>query len=186
MMTWGEFFALGASADYQPDRDYRSDLTSPNAVLGAPMSLLIWGSAGGYWPPNLMGEQYRQVQPTDVETLLISGSVDFSTPAQFAEQELLPSLSNGQSVVVAEQGHTGDFWNFQSEAGERLLTSFFDTGVADDSVYTYLPMDFKPAMRFPLLAKVLVGVCLLLAVGLVWAAWAVIRRLARRRAAHRG
>jgi hypothetical protein len=38
-MTWGEFFALGGSADYEPDRDYRADLTCPDATLGAPMSL---------------------------------------------------------------------------------------------------------------------------------------------------
>ena len=185
-MTWGEFFALGASADYQPGRDYRADLETPDAVLGAPMSLLIWGSAAGYWPPFLMDEQYRTVQPTDVQTLLISGSIDFSTPAQFAEQELLPSLHNGQSVVIAEQGHTGDFWSFQSEARRRLLTSFFDTGLADDSLYTTLPMDFKPAMRFPVLAKVLVAVGFLLAIGLVWAVWAIVRRLVRGRAAHKG
>ena len=93
------------------------------------------------------------MQSTEVETLLISGSIDFSTPAQFAEQELLPSLRKGQHVVISEQGHVSDFWQFQPEARQRLLTSFYNTGKADASLYTYLPMDFKPTMRFPLLAK---------------------------------
>jgi hypothetical protein len=61
------------------------------------------------------------------------------------------------------------------------LTSFYDTGTADDSLYAYLPMDFKPAMRFPILAKVLVAVGFLLIVGLVWAAWAILRRMNRRK-----
>lgn len=175
MMTWGEFFAIGGSADYQPGRDYRTELTTPGAVLGSPMSLLIWGSASG-WPITPMVDKYRQVQPSDVETLLISGSIDFSTPAQFARDELLPSLRKGKQVILAEQGHVNDFWDFQPKASERLLTSFYDTGVADDSLYNYLPMDFKPAMRFPTLAKIGLVVSLLLVAGLVWALWSIVRR----------
>ena len=185
MMTWGEFFAIGCSTDYQPGRDYRAELTTPNAVLGAPLSLLIWGSAAGNWPPDTIADQYRRVQPTDVETLLVGGTVDFSTPAQFATNEQLPSLSHGQQVVIAEQGHVGDFWGFQPEARQRLLTSFYDTGTADASLYKYLPMDFKPAMRFPLLAKVLVAVSILLVVGLVWAVWSTLRRIGQRKATHK-
>jgi pimeloyl-ACP methyl ester carboxylesterase len=181
MMTWGEFFAIGASADFETGRDYRVDLTTADAILGSPMSLLIWGSADG-WPVSPMAEEYRQVHPTDVETLLISGSIDFSTPAQFAEQELLPYLRKGKHVVISEQGHTDDFWGFQSEATRRLLTSFYDTGRADDSLYTYLPMDFKPAMRFPLLVKILLVTGILVIIGLAWAAWNTVRRLARRKA----
>ena len=181
MMTWGEFFAIGGSADFQPGRDYRSELTAPGTILGSPMSLLIWGSAGG-WPITPMADQYRQVQPTDVETLLISGSIDFSTPAQFATDELLPSLHHGKQVILAERGHVDDFWGFQPEAAQRLLTSFYDTGVADDSLYSYLPMDFKPAMSFPLLAKVMVGtgLILILAAGLL--VWGIVRGIQRRRA----
>ena len=171
MMTWGEFMALGASADLEPGRDYLRELTGTDIILGAPFSELIWGTAPGNWPPILMADEYRKVNPSDVETLLVSGSIDFSTPAQFAEQELLPSLSNGKHVVIAEQGHVQDFWSFQHAASQRLLTSFFDTGIADDSLYTYLPMDFKPAMSFPLLAKILLGTGVLLIVALGLAVW---------------
>jgi len=183
MMTWGEFFAKGASADYQPGLDYRAALTTPGAVLGSPMALLIWGSVGSNWPPNTIAAQYRQVQPSDLDTLLISGSIDFSTPAQFAEKELLPALSKGQHVVIAEQGHVNDFWGFQPQARQRLLTSFYDTGTADASLYQYLPMDFKPAMRFPTLAKVLLAVSILLVVGLLWAAWSALQRMFQQKAA---
>jgi hypothetical protein len=180
MMTWGEFFAIGSSADYEAGRDYRAELTKPDAILGAPMSLLIWGSADG-WPITPMAAEYRLVHPSDIDTLLISGSVDFSTPAQFARDELLPSLRNGKQVILAEQGHVGDFWAFQPEAAERLLTSFYDTGNGDDSLYTNLPMDFKPAMSFPLLAKILLGTGILLLVGLGWGLWGIIRGIRRRK-----
>jgi pimeloyl-ACP methyl ester carboxylesterase len=184
MMTWGELFAIGRSADYQPGRDYRAELTTPEAVLGAPMSLLVWGSGDG-WPATLMADEYRRVHPSDVNTLLISGSIDFSTPAQFARDELLPSLHKGKQVVLAELGHVNDFWGFQPKAAERLLTSFYDTGVTDDSLYTYLPMDFKPAMRFPTMAKIGMVVSILLVVGLAWAIWDALRRtLARKKSTH--
>ena len=179
LMTWGEFFAVGGSADFEPGRNYRSELVAPGATLGAPMSLLIWGSADG-WPVTPIADEYREVHPTDVETLLVSGSIDFSTPAQFAEAELLPSLRNGRHVVIAEQGHVGDFWAFQGAAAERLLTSFFATGQADDSLYETLPMDFRPTVRLPVVAKVVSITGILLAGILVWAAWTIARR--RRRA----
>ena len=180
MMTWGEFFAIGSSADYEAGRDYRTELTKPDAILGAPMALLIWGSADG-WPITPMAAEYRQVHPSEVETLLISGSVDFSTPAQFARDELLPSLRNGKQVILAEQGHVGDFWAFQPAAAERLLTSFYDTGNGDDSLYITLPMDFKPAMSFPLLAKILMGTGILLLIGLWGIIWGITQGIRRRK-----
>lgn len=180
-MTWGEYFALGMSADYEPGRDYRAELTAPDATFGSPFYLLIWGSASGHWPPIVMDDEYRQVQPSEVETLLISGSVDFSTPAQFAEQELLPSLRNGKHVIIAEQGHTSDFWSFQPEAAEQLLTSFYATGVADDSLYIYLPMDFEPTLRAPTLAKIILAVGVLLMTLLGWAVWGLVRRIQQQR-----
>ncbi len=79
-------------------------------------------------------------------------------------------------MIVAEQGHVGDFWGFQPEAHQRLLTSFYDTGTADTSLYKYLSMDFKPTMRFPLLAKILRGMGGLLILGLGLAIGRIIRR----------
>ena len=176
MSVWGEFFAIGSSADYEAGRDYRTEMDPPNAVLGSPMSLLIWGSAPGNWPPYVIADEYRQVSPTDVETLLINGSVDFSTPAQFAEEELLPSLNNGQCITIAEQGHVNDFWAFQPEARQLLLTSFYDTGKADDSLYQYLPMDFTPKMRFPVIAKILIALSVIVLIGLIFLMWRLFRR----------
>jgi hypothetical protein len=42
------------------------------------------------------------VHPSDVETLLISGSIDVAAPAERATEELLPSLAIGQQVILAE------------------------------------------------------------------------------------
>jgi len=171
LSTWGEFFAIGCSADYEPERDYRVELSSPDPIVGSPLSMLIWGSAAGKWPPILMDEKFRRVNPSDVETLLVNGNLDFSTPAQFTETELLPSLTNAQSIRLKDMGHTNDFWGFQAEARQKLITSFYATGKADASLYKTIPMDFTPKLRFPVLAKILVGLSFVLLVGLGWLLW---------------
>ena len=77
-------------------------------------------------------------------TPAISGTVDFSTPAQVATAELLPALPNGHQVTLAELGHSTDFWSYRPEAGERLLGAFFDHGRIDDSLYAPREVDFEP------------------------------------------
>jgi hypothetical protein len=92
-----------------------------------------------------------------VETLLLSGSVDFANPAELATKKLLPYLKNGKQVILSECGHVGDVLNVFPESTRRMLTSFYDTGVVDTSMNTYKPMDFNVSWSFPTLAKVAVG-----------------------------
>ena len=134
---------------------------------------------GVTWPTQLMPEKFRQVHPTDVETLLISGNIDFSTPAEFATDDLLPVLTRGTQVILSEMGHVNDVMSLQPEAIERLLTSFYDSGVADDSLFVYEPMDFNVGGGFPLLAKLGMGVMLVLIAVAIGIAWLVVRHLAR-------
>jgi hypothetical protein len=94
------------------------------------------------WPIHPIPQEYLEVQPTDVETLLVSGSIDFSTPPQFATEELLPYLSNGEQVILKDLGHVSSFWSSQPEARVHMLNTFFDTGQADASLYTCQPLDF--------------------------------------------
>ncbi len=100
---------------------------------------------------------------------------------QFAEDELLPYLSKGQHVVVAESGHAEMLWS-QPEASERLLNSFYDTGEADDSLFIYQPWEYNVGMGFPLLAKLLVAIIILTPFLLVGLAWLIYRRIRNRRA----
>jgi pimeloyl-ACP methyl ester carboxylesterase len=178
---WGEMYAKAASADLDTARNYAVDMSPPDAILGSPLSLLQWGSVDvRRWPIPLLPEELRRVQRSDVQSLLVSGTVDFSTPAQLATVELLPSLPHGRQVVLAEFGHTADLWKVNPAATERLLTSFFDTGVADSSLYHYAPMDFQASPRLPTLAKLLLGVASALAVGVMAAVWFALKWVHRR------
>ena len=133
------------------------------------------------WPTQqLIPAELRRVQPSDVETLLVSGSVDFSTPAEFATDELLPYLTNGKQVILAEMGHVNDLLRLQPAAIERLATSFYDTGVADDSLFTYAPTDFGVSLGAPTIAKIVLGIVLLLIAVVGMVIWFIVRRIQRR------
>lgn len=132
------------------------------------------------WPHHLIPEQYLPVQATDVETLLVSGSIDFSTPPQFATQELLPYLKNGDQVILKDFGHTETFWYSQAEARAHLLSTYFGTGEVDASLYTNQPVNFDAGLGWPGLAKVLVGAVLAVIILLVALVWFVVRRIRRR------
>jgi hypothetical protein len=85
------------------------------------------------------------VRTSEVETLLIGGALDFSTPPQVATKELLSYLPNGHEVVLPGLGHTGSFFAVQPAAGSRLINTFFARGRVDASLYKPQKVDFTPA-----------------------------------------
>jgi pimeloyl-ACP methyl ester carboxylesterase len=151
IVNLGDFVARGI-IDYDPERDWITDMDPPSSILGSPTSLLIGTAAqqSGGWPVAPMPNEFREVQPSKVETLLVSGRIDYSTPSQFAAEELLPALKNGEQVILSEFGHTADIWSLQPEATRHLLTTFYAAGEVDDSLFTYQPMSFDVGlMSFP-------------------------------------
>jgi len=179
--VWGHNAALRTSlGQFVPERDYRTELNPPDSIIGSPATTAAYAEYTA-WPANLIPEAYRQVQPSDVETLLVSGSIDFDTPAQFARDEFLPSLSNGQQVIVSEAGHGADLVTLQPEALKRLVTSFYDTGVADTSLFVYKPVSFEPRIRTTTIAKLLVAAMIVLPALVIWGVVSVVRRVRRRR-----
>jgi pimeloyl-ACP methyl ester carboxylesterase len=183
--TWGHLLSIGGSTDeyLDPTRDFRSEFDPPDSILGSPMSLLIWGM-GASWPTNLIPEEYLQIQPSDVETLLEAGSVDFLTPPQGAE-ELLPYLSNGELILLEEFGHGNTFWNSQSDARLHMLTTFYNYGEVDASHYTYQPMDFDVGRGWPGLTKTILVIVVVVPVLLVTLTGSAIYFVSRRKRRHR-
>ncbi|TMR97093.1 alpha/beta fold hydrolase [Nonomuraea basaltis] len=176
--VWGEFAASGMIDAEAVDAYYRSG-GDPGSILGNAAADFLW--AGGRltkaWPASPDHAAYRQVRPTEVETLLIGGTVDFSTPAQVATDELLPALPNGHQVILAELGHSDDFWAYRPDAGKRLLSAFFDRGEADDSLYDTREVEFEVgALTMSTVAKILAGTL----AGLALIAIALLGGMARR------
>lgn len=171
--VWGETAAV-AMLDAEVADTYYSAGGDPGSILGNAGTDFLFGGGGltKAWPPNLADDEYRQVQTSDVETLLIGGTVDFATPVVNATDDLLPYLPNGHQVVLAEFGHSTDFWTYQPEASTRLINTFYDTGEVDDSLYSYRTMDFGTTISQTGLGKgfviVMLGFAILAVASLLW------------------
>ena len=120
------------------------------------------------------------MQPSNVETLLIRGELDFATPPQAATQELLPSLPNGHQVVLRGFGHSTTIWTEQTAAGTRLINTFLATGRVDDSLYEPQPVDFTPEVAQAALGKGIAGAMVgLAAMTVLSILWMAVRRKPR-------
>ena len=120
------------------------------------------------------------MRPSEVETLVVGGELDFAIPPQVAHEQLLPSLENGQEIILPGFGHSGDFWDYQPEANRRLINTFLASGGVDDSLYRPQPVDFTPEVTLPALAKgivgSMVGFALVMVGSLLWMAHRVRKR----------
>jgi pimeloyl-ACP methyl ester carboxylesterase len=159
--VWGDVAAVGRS-DAAAARRFFAAHADRGSVIGAPATDLIW--AGGRlldaWPASPDENEYTRVRDSKVETLLVGGSLDFATPPQVATRELLPHLPNGHQVVLANLGHSDDFWGYQRAAGDRLINTFLDTGRVDASLYKRTPIDFTPSVSYGTIAKIVLATLL--------------------------
>jgi pimeloyl-ACP methyl ester carboxylesterase len=183
--AWGDSAAKAYSSEYDfdPEADYIAEVTPGPYLLGSPGSSMGWSSAG-VWPANKIPDEYRMVQPSSVETLMLSGTLDVSTPAQNARNQLLPMMENAHQVLLAEFAHTGDLYFLQREATRHLLTTFFATGEVDDSLYEPNTVNFEPNWGLPLIAKLVVGggaLALIVAALVIFFVVRWLRRVVKRR-----
>ncbi len=152
-IVWGDMYSKGASADMQFNTNYREMLRAyyKTTVLGANMSLLLWGSIAA-WNKTLIPEEYRKPMVSQTETLIIGGNLDTSTPADFARDELMPYLPNGHLVILDNFSHA-DIAMAQPQSYYKLINTFFDTGKVDASVFSPQTIDFNPKKKFYKIAK---------------------------------
>jgi pimeloyl-ACP methyl ester carboxylesterase len=184
MFIWGDLASKAVSADLDSAQDYCANMYSSDMPLGSTMNKLLWGPLSyGHWPIQQLPEKFRKVSQSDVETLLLSGSIDFSAPAEFATKELLPYLKNGKQIILSECGHVGDLLNVHPENTRRILKSYYETGVPDMSLNVYVPMDFKVSWGFPKIAKVVLGLLAFVVIALVSIIYWLIRKYRNRKAA---
>jgi pimeloyl-ACP methyl ester carboxylesterase len=180
--VWGEFASFGMIDAPAAERYYAAG-GDPGSILGNKATDLLWGGPDGFhrvWPDSPDNAEYRTPRPSDVETLLVGGSVDFSTPPESATRELLPTLNRGHQVTLAELGHTGDFWEHQPDAGTRLLTTFYDTGTVDSAGFSARPVDFTPDVGLPTIGRVLAGFVIVAALLTLILLGLMLRRARRR------
>lgn len=179
--SWGDSFAK-AFPDFDPNRDYGKDMAVNESIMGSPGSQIFATMAA--WPGKALDTLYQKPQHSEVDMLLLSGNVDFSTPAEFAAEELMPYYSNAQHLILSEIGHTGDVMWYNREAYVHLVKNYFDTGAIDASLFKHEPMVFEPEMKFAKMAKIglAIGILILILVPtLVWLTVRFFRRYQRKK-----
>jgi len=184
----GDMLSKAGTADLEKYGGIES-VSLGDSIMGAPDAEISWPMAKD-WPIELIPENLREFQETDVEMLLVNGTVDFSTPPT-ALDEARPYFHKAQMVLLSEFSHVEDVYTLQPEAFERLITSYYDTGVADDSLFVYQPLSFEPpgmswsfgptSMSWTLMAKLLATAIVILPALVFWGVISVVRRVRRRR-----
>jgi pimeloyl-ACP methyl ester carboxylesterase len=179
--VWGEY-ASAARLDADVARRYFATGPEPDSNLGVATTAFLWGDGQlvDAWPAATDEDEYDRVRPSNVETLLISGTLDFAAPPQAATKELLPQLRRGRQVLLPGFGHSTSVFADQSEAGTHLINTFFDTGRVDRSHYRPQNVDFTPEVTQSALGKgigiTMVGLAALTVLSLLVMAYRVQKR----------
>lgn len=174
MMTWGELASKAVTADTDTSL-IRSFTQDSSAILGSPLNKILWGPfLYSQIPLEPIPQELRILKYSNVETLMLCGSVDFSDPPDVTAQELLPYLRNGKQILLSEFGHVQDLLFLQTESSKRILASYYNTGLPDTSGVKYVPMDFQVKWSLTTIMKTVLvtGVVLtaVIATTLVWIA----------------
>jgi pimeloyl-ACP methyl ester carboxylesterase len=179
--TWGDVAAV-ARADANAADAHFARPRDGASILGNPGTTFLWGDGAlaKAWPSAPDQDDYDRVRTSAVETLVISGSLDFASPARAATRELMPHLPNGHQVILREFGHTTDFWSEQPRAGTHLINTFLDDGRVDASLFEHRSIDFTPSAGQTTFAKGLVGSMLAFAVIAVVSLLWIPRRVRQR------
>jgi hypothetical protein len=180
-MVYGDSFSKGGTIDLEK-YDGIESVSMGNSIMGAPMSETLWPMAKE-WPIELIPKELREFQETDVDMLLVNGTVDFSTPPG-AVDEAKSYFHKAQMILLPEFSHVGDVESLQPEAFERLITSYYDSGVADDSLFVYEPLSFEPRISLTRTAKLLVAAMIILPLLIIFGIVLAVRRVRRRRSAN--
>jgi pimeloyl-ACP methyl ester carboxylesterase len=141
----GDVYAKTVSADKSViEENAAMKRTQPeaNTILGKNMAL-IYERTSKSWPIASIPSDFTKCRNTNVKTVIISGDLDFRTPAYITEKELMPYLPNGKHLVLKNMSHQDILMNTMKSP--EFLQAYFDTGEANQSLLkTIDTIDFKP------------------------------------------
>jgi len=144
---WCEYFSKALSCGLDTSRNLVKEMEPPGTIIGSPSAKLFFGAASqGGWPIKSIPEKYRKMDNCEVETLVLMGNLDPSSPLEYI-QEIMPYFKKGQLVILCDMGHM-DSCNLQPDAFNHLGERFFSKGIVDTSKYVYNKISFKPEKTY--------------------------------------
>jgi pimeloyl-ACP methyl ester carboxylesterase len=181
MFVFGDLFLKAASADLEYLPAVMNGKKNQNTVLGSSLNDLLWKQVKyEKLPVKLIPGDLRSLKKSDVETLILSGSVDFSCPAENGK-ELLSYLKNSRQIILSEYGHVGDLRYYNRQKSDRIITSFFNKGIADTAAVQYASMDFNVPLGFPLIMKIGISVIVIILMLIIIAIYNIIKKVQRKK-----
>lgn len=171
LFCWSAFFAMGISADYDPQRLQEVDEEGKDTVLGSAGSFLFAASR-----KTIFAKMARSHEPyhSDVETLLLTGSLDASTPSEYAGHDLLPCMPNAQHLSLPGMGHVEPMYS-QPSATAQLLRTFYRKGEISSSGYQISSPDMTTGSEMNLLRRTSAAILSLVGASLVFKLKALCR-----------
>lgn len=140
----GDVYAKTVSADksvIEENAAMKRKQPESNTILGKNMAL-IYERTSKSWPIASIPSDFTKCRNTNVKTVVISGDLDFRTPAYITEKELMPYLSNGKHLILKNMSHQDILMNTMKSTD--FLQMYFDTGEANQSlIKTIDTIDFK-------------------------------------------
>jgi len=142
----GDLLTKTYSSVTDMNRDFVSELSDPDSLIGSPLSLLAWGSFQySEWPVKPIVKEHPPIQKSDVEILIFYGSKETGEPFR---KEYEGNFTNAHWLILDDLGHM-DIWNIIGEGTHHLMLRFLDDGVVDTSKIGRIPeWDFTPQATF--------------------------------------
>lgn len=158
----GDMYAKTVSADMvtgvQGAFFSRDELRFTQTLLGNNVSV-IYGTTAHLWNMRSIPAEYKVSRSTDMETLVVSGELDFRTPADITENALMPFLRKGKHVVLKGMSHSDILQNVMKST--QFLYQYFEGGKVNAALIDPLPpVDFKPAKPIGKLKLFVIGLML--------------------------
>lgn len=129
--NWGDSFVKAMSADFDKDFNYLTGTESEIGLMGAYMSKAFATQSISNNPLTSIPEKFRSLDTSYVETLLLNGDLDVSTPINNAKA-MINYLPNGHLVILNNYSHS-DLGKGQYEIINKMVSGFFLTGKVDTS-----------------------------------------------------
>ena len=85
-------------------------------------------------------------------------------------------------MILEDIGHTESIWYSQPEARAHLVTTFFDTGEVDASLYKHQPVDFTVDRGWSDLMRILIIIIVIVTALIIALIWVTIYLVRRRKA----
>ena len=154
----GDVYAKTVTADLNVDWNNKlaiENLRKTNATLGGNQSLL-YGRTYEAWGFKSISKEFQRNKISDVETLIISGDLDFRTPATITESELIPYLTNSKHITLKNSSHIDILRDVMNS--QEFLKKFLEDGIADKNLLREAKtIEFHPKVKISKFKIVVMG-----------------------------